>query len=278
MKIHALGINTYGFIWSTPMADCVRSLHALGYDEFEVVVNPPHLSLDDSSRAQREDLAAALRAQGIRLRALNLPSLDANLASPMARTRAYSVQLFHDAIDLAADLGIAHLITVPGRMNPLLAPALQQRQIWMTESLQALLPHAQTRGVGLALENVPFAAFPDAPALGDFVRSMDHPSLSICYDVANAHFIGESPVDGLRQLGQLVSIVHLSDTTRTAWRHDEVRRGDVAFADVAQALTDTGFEGSCMLEIIDPNPTQAIVRSHRALAALGFPANPGGAA
>lgn len=278
MKIRALGINTYGFIWTTPMADCVRSLHALGYEEFEVMVNPPHLSLDDSSRAQREELAAALRAQGIRLRSLNLPSLDANLASPMARTRAYSVQLFHDAIDLAADLGITHLITVPGRMNPLLAPSPQQRQIWMTQSLQALLPHAQARSVGLALENVPFASFPDALSLGDFVRSMDHPALSVCYDVANAHFIGESPVSGLRQLGKLVSIVHLSDTTRTAWRHDEVGRGDVAFGDVAQVLTETGFKGSCMLEIIDPNPTQAIVRSHRALAALGFPASPAGAA
>jgi L-ribulose-5-phosphate 3-epimerase len=278
VKIRALGINTYGFIWSTPMADCVRSLHALGYDEFEVVINPPHLSLDDSSRAQRESLAGALRAEGIRLRSLNLPSLDANLASPMARTRAYSVQMFRDAIDLAADLGIAHLITVPGRMNPLLAPSPQQRQMWMAESLHALLPHAQARGVGLALENVPFASFPDARSLGDFVRSMDSPDLSVCYDVANAHFIGESPVQGLRQLGKLVSIVHLSDTTRTAWRHDEVGRGDVAFGEVAQVLAETGFEGSCMLEIIDPNPTQVIVRSHRALAELGFPSCPAGAA
>jgi len=278
VKIHALGINTYGFIWTTPAADCVRSLHALGYDEFELVVNPPHLSLDDSSPAQREDLAAALRAEGICLRSLNLPSLDANLASPMARTRAYSVQLFHDAIDLAADLGMAHVITVPGRMNPLLAPAPQQRQMWMAESLRALLPHAQARGVGLALENVPFASFPDALSLGDFVRSMESPALSVCYDVANAHFIGESPVDGLRQLGKLVSIVHLSDTTRIAWRHDEVGRGDVPFGDVALALAETEFEGSCMLEIIDPNPTQAIVRSHRTLAALGFPASRSGAA
>lgn len=278
MKIRALGINTYGFIWSTPMADCVRSLHALGYDEFEVMVNPPHLSLDNTSRVQRESLAAALHAEGIRLRSLNLPSLDANLASPMERTRAYSVQMFRDAIDLAADLGIAHLVTVPGRMSPLLAPSPQQRQMWMAESLHELLPHAQARGVGLALENVPFASFPDALSLGNFVRSMDHPALSVCYDVANAHFIGESPVSGLRQLGKLVSIVHLSDTTRTAWRHDEVGRGDVAFGDVAQVLTETGFEGSCMLEIIDPNPTQAIVLSHRALAALGFPACPAGAA
>jgi len=269
----SLGINTYGFIWSTAMADCVRRLHARGYSEFELVVNPPHLSLDDD-RAQRTRLGAALRAEGIVLRSLNLPSLDTNLASSMARMRAYSVQVFRDAIDLAADLGIAHLITVPGRMSPLLPPPIEQREGWMRESLEALLPHAKERGVGLALENVPFAAFPDAASLGAFVRGIGDPTLSVCYDAANAHFIGESPAAGLRELRGLVSVVHLSDTTRGAWRHDEVGRGDVPFAEIAPALDEIGYTGPCMLEIIDPAPSAAIVRSHRALAAQGFADGP----
>jgi L-ribulose-5-phosphate 3-epimerase len=276
MKLRAPGVNTYGFIWSTPMADCVRSLHARGFDEFELVVNPPLLALDESSRAQRERLGQALHAEGIVLRSLNLPSLDTNLASPMARSRAYSVQMFRDAIDLAADLGIPHLVVVPGRMNPLLAPAAAQRQAWMRESLDALIPQAQARGVGLALENVPFASFPDAAALGAFVRGMGSPTLSVCYDVANAHFIGESPSVGLRSLGTLVSIVHLSDTSRSAWRHDEVGLGDVPFSGLVQVLDEIGFAGTCMLEIIDANPTEAIVRSRGKLAGLGFAAAPVG--
>ena len=89
-----LGINTYGYIWSTPMADCVRRLHDLGYDDFEVVVNPPHCPLDEGDRRSRRRLASSLRAEGIALRSLNLPSLDTNLASPMARMRAYSVEVF----------------------------------------------------------------------------------------------------------------------------------------------------------------------------------------
>lgn len=269
MTRRALGVNTYGYIWAAPMADCVRDLHALGYDEFELVVNPPHLSLD-GDRRQRTRLGAALRAEGIVLRSLNLPSLDTNLASSMARMRAYSVGVFRDAIDLAADLGIAHLITVPGRMSPLLPPPVEQREAWMRESLDALLPHAKERGVGLALENVPFASFPDAASLGAFVRGIGDPALSVCYDAANAHFIGESPADGLRQLRGLVSVVHLSDTTRSAWRHDEVGRGDVPFEQIAPALAEIGFTGTCMLEIIGPQPTAAILRSHRALATHGF--------
>ena len=269
-----LGVNTYGYIWSTPMADCVRRLHDLGYCDFEVVVNPPHCALDEDDVPARRRLASSLQAEGIALRSLNLPSLDTNLASSMARTRAYSVEVFRAAIDLASDLGIAHLVTVPGRMSPLLPPAMAQREGWMRESLDALIPHAQSRGVGLALENVPFASFPDAKSLGSFVRSIGSPTLSVCYDVANAHFIGEPPGQGLAMVRELVSIVHLSDTTRGAWRHDEVGRGDVPFAEVLATLDEIGYAGTCMLEIIDPHPEAAILRSHRALAELGFSACP----
>src|SRR6185369_12927581 len=104
-----LGINTYGYIWSTPMTDCVRRLHGLGYDDFEIVVNPPHCPLDEGDSYSRRRLASSLQAEGIALRSLNLPSLDTNLASPMARMRAYSVGVFRSAIDLASDLGIARL-------------------------------------------------------------------------------------------------------------------------------------------------------------------------
>ena len=140
----------------------------------------------------------------------------------------------------------------------------------MRESLEALIPHACERGVGLALENVPFASFPDAASLGTFVRGMNDSTLSVCYDAANAHFIGESTAAGLRALRELVSVVHLSDTTRVAWRHDEVGRGDVPFAEIPAVLDEIGFAGTCHFEIIDPQPTAAILRSHRVLAAQGF--------
>lgn len=269
-----LGVNTYGYIWSTRVADCVRSLGAFGYRDFELVVNPPQLGLDDFTPAERRQLAASLLSEGLVPRSLNVPSLDHNLASPLRRMREFSIGMFRDAIDLAADLGISQLITVPGRMNPLLAPTLQQREAWMRESLEALLPHADRRGVMLALENVPYASFPDAETLGAFVRGFGSPGLGVCYDVANAHFIGESPAAGLRALRGLVSVVHLSDTTRSAWRHDEVGRGDVPLAEVLPALDDIDFQATCMLEIIDPHPQAAILRSHRALAPFGFAACP----
>jgi L-ribulose-5-phosphate 3-epimerase len=268
-RARSLGVNTYGYIWSTAAADCVRRLGALGYREFELVLNPPHLGLDESP-ADRKRLGAALAAEGLTARSLNVPSLDHNLASPMRRMRQYSVDLFTDAIDLASDLGATDVVVVPGRMSPLFPPPHEQRDAWMRECLDVLLPHAERRGIVLALENVPFAAFPDAVTLGTFVRSYGSRSLAVCYDVANAHFIGESPAAGLHALSGLARLVHLSDTTRNAWRHDEVGHGDVPFGHVHDVLDDIHFEGTCMLEIISAEPESAIVRSHRALSAFGF--------
>jgi sugar phosphate isomerase/epimerase len=265
-----LGINTYGYIWSMSAAECARHLAGLNYRHFEFLLQPPHLPLDDFSPVQRRELKLVLEDVGAARTALNLPSLDHNLASPFSRARAASVQMFMDAIDLAGDLGAEWLVVVPGRMSPLFPPPMQERIDWLTDGVSKLLPRAEARGVGLAIENVPFAGLPDAPSLGRFVRSFNSPSIKVCYDAANAHFIGESPADGIRQLADLLRIVHLSDTTRTAWRHDPVGRGDVPFEEVALALDGIGYDGPVTLEIIDSDPDAGILRSHRALAPLGF--------
>ena len=265
-----ISINTYSYIWSQSAADCVRRLADLGYRHFELMIHPPHLPLDDFPPAARRELRAAVKAAGATISSINMPSLDQNLASPFKRVRAASVAMFVDAVDLAADLGAPWFVTVPGRMSPLFPPAPADRKAWVTESIEALLPHAAARGVGLAVENVPFAAFPDVAALGDFVRSFRSSSLGVCYDAANAHFIGESPAKGVAQLADLLKVAHLSDTTQNIWRHDRIGLGDVPVAEFARALDEAAFDGPCTLEIIDPDPEASILASHRAIADLGF--------
>ena len=273
-----LCINTYGYIYSTPAADCVRRLVDLGYCHFELMIHPPHLPIDGFSPEARRDLRAAIEAAGATIDSLNMPSLDHNLASPLSRVRAASVAMFSDAIDLAADLGVEWLVTVPGRMSPLFPPAPADRKTWITESIETLIPRAEARGVGLAIENVPFASFPDAASLGDFVRGLGSPMLGVCYDAANAHFIGESLTEGVACLADLLRVAHLSDTNRQVWRHDRIGLGDVPVAEFARALDDADFRGPCTLEIIDSDPQGAVLDSHRAIESFGFAPRRAGAA
>ncbi len=265
-----VAVNTYGYIWSTPAAVCVRRLADLGYKNFELMIHPPHLPLDGMSAADRRDLRSAVERAGARITSVNMPSLDQNLASAYSRVRDASVAMFLDAIDLVADIGAPCLVTVPGRMSPLFPPPPACRIDWMTESVEKLLPRAEARNVRLAIENVPFAAFPEATTLGDFVRGFGSPAIGVCYDAANAHFIGEEVTQGVAALADLLEVVHLSDTTRHVWRHDRIGLGDVPAQAFAQALDAAGFAGPCTLEIIDADTEGALAESCRALAAFGF--------
>lgn len=267
-----VGINTFAYVWTTPAFESVRRLADMGYRSFELVVHPPHLPLDDYSNASRRELSALLNEIGAVDCSLNLPSLDHNLASPWPWVRDFSIDQFKRTIDLASDLEIPIVVVVPGRLSPLVPASMEHRTAFLRGCIERLLPYAQSRGVKLAIENVPMAAFPDAASLGAFVRSVGSPDVGVCYDVANAHFFGEEPAAGLRALADLVHVVHVSDTTRRVWRHDPIGKGDVPFAEIPAVLSEIGYQRAVMLEIIDSEPEAALTRSHDLLATIGFPA------
>ena len=95
-------------------------------------------------------------------------------------------------------------------------------------------------------------------------------SIRVIYDVANAHFIGEAPTDGLRRVRDRLSLVHFSDTTRQSYKHDPVGCGDVPLAGVASAMKEVGYIELPMLEVISVNPDVDIADSCRRLREAGF--------
>lgn len=265
------GINTYSYIWTLPAHECLQGLMDGGYREFELMIHPPHLSFDRST-ADYQALRRLLATSEAQVHSLNLPSLDTNLASAFSDMRAYSQGMFRKALELCSSLEIPYLVTVPGRVSPLFPPDRSVTRDLMQRSIEALLPDAERLGVKLAIENVPFASFPDADSVVDFVTAMASPHLAVVYDVANAHFIGEDPVKGLETVGDYLAVVHFSDTTQTSWRHDPVGDGDVDFTGVCAALDGMSWSGPVMMEIVSRDPARDIERSRAALAGHGFSA------
>ena len=88
--------------------------------------------------------------------------------------------------------------------------------------------------------------------------------------VANAHFIGEAPTDGLRRVRDRLSLVHFSDTTRQSYKHDPLGRGDVPLAGLASTLKEIGYSELPMLEVISHNPDADIAESCRILQQAGL--------
>lgn len=263
------GINTYSYIWTLPAHQCLRSLMDKGYRDFELMIHPPHLSFDRST-ADFWALRRLLSASDAKVHSLNLPSLDTNLASVFTDMRAYSQGIFRKALELCSSLEIPHLVTVPGRVSPLFPPDRSVTRDLMQRSIEALLPDSERLGVKLAIENVPFASFPEAESIVEFVTAIASPHIAIVYDVANAHFIGEDPAQGLHAVSDYLAVVHFSDTTRAAWRHDPLGAGDVDFASACAALDRMSWSGPVMLEIVSRDPERDIERSCAALAKHGF--------
>ena len=117
-----VGANTMSFMWKTSARKALETLAREGYRCFEVMAQRPHFD-PYMKRAEALAFARFLRAAGLTVETINLPSLDQNLASASPEMRDYSVRLFERLIAIAEAIGAAAVVVVTGRVNPLIAPA-----------------------------------------------------------------------------------------------------------------------------------------------------------
>jgi deoxyribonuclease-4 len=264
-----VGVNTMSFMWTTPAREALELLARKGYTRFELMAQRPHFD-PMMSREEALGFARFLRDAKLQVETINIPSLDQNLASGTPQMRDYTVRLFGHLIEVAETIGAQGVIVVTGRVNPLIAPPRQDVEGWFAGSFERLLPAAERSGVQLLLENIPMGTFPRAEQLIEFADRLDHPLVNVCYDIANAHFIGEDAAAGLHRVRPRLGIVHLSDTGRQAWRHDPVGEGSCDFAGFAHALREIGYTRTSMLELVCESPLERIVDSHRRIAQWGW--------
>ena len=266
-----VGANTMSFMWKTSAQEAPETLAREGYRCFELMAQRPHFD-PFMERAEALAFARFLREAGLTVETINLPSLDQNLASAAPEMREYSVRLFERLVGIAETVGASAVVVVTGRVNPLISPARPDLEGWFADAFGRVLRAAERSGVRLLLENIPMGVYPRADQLIGFAERVDSPLVGVCYDIANAHFIGEDTAEGLRQVQSRLGIVHLSDTGRQAWRHDPVGEGSCDFAGFGAALRDIGYARTSMLEIVSEEPIPGIVGSHRKIAKWGWEA------
>lgn len=163
--------------------------------------------------------------------ALQPTFLDINLASLNDGFRQESIGQMRACIAVAADLGVATVVAVPGRTNPLMPRALDLALDRIASSIAALLLDAERPGVAIGLESAPPSPLPDAACRLRLVERLGHPLLRVTLDVAN-NVVFESPTAALEAVRPHLALVHLSDTKRTQWLHAAVGEGQVDFAAV----------------------------------------------
>ena len=252
-------------MWSGTALSAMREMQTLGLRTFDIIMVPGHCWHDEMAAAERASMASTLRAEDMTIESLNLPALDQNLASCIPEVRDYAVQLYTAALQLSADLGGNAVVAVPGRVSALFPPPVASSEGWLADGLERLLRVAERLDQRIFIESHPQTSIPTVDKIDAFLQKLQHPRLLVAYDVSNAEYVSENQVDAIRQLAPRLGQVHLSDGTRTSWRHDRIGTGTVDFPSILATLSEIGFSGTSILEIISPHPIQDISASLEAL-------------
>lgn len=80
----------------------------------------------------------------------------------------------------------------------------------ISDRLAKVCDHARNRDVTVLLENA--ASFPAAADVAEILDRVQSPQLGVCYDLASAHAVGETPEAGVRTLGAAIKSVRVRDT------------------------------------------------------------------
>ncbi|MEM9476795.1 MAG: sugar phosphate isomerase/epimerase family protein [Pseudomonadota bacterium] len=267
--------STFPFLYSHDGLGALKHLRSLGYDTFEMMIFPPHCWPRELSVAQRKEYKSWLNGEGGRITSFCYPLLDNNPNGVDRLMRAYTLDRYREAIDLAAEWECPYVVAIPGPVNSLINPPHDWMLNWFVEGMKQLVDYAKGTGVQLLIENVPFTYLPTAKDMKDTIDLIG-PEVGVNFDVCNSAFIKEDPAEAIRMLGGLVKNIHISDSGYEEFLHARLGTGVVEPGPAAVALNDIGYTGETVLEIIadalqpGADPDGDIKASHDILAQNGW--------
>lgn len=128
-----------------------------------------------------------------------------------------------------------------------------EKETWALnlEFMSELAEFAETQGVTVCLENMPFPCFSIATpeAILRLVRAVDRESFKACLDTGHVTVFPELSLgDSVRMLGSYLKVMHVHDNMGDRDSHLWPTRGATDWKDFATALKETGFCGVFSLE------------------------------
>ena len=265
-----LGASTWTYLQSCDLPSAMRRLSRAGYTQFDILTVPPHLWPSEVGGQARQALRRLTAAEGVIIESLNLPSTDQNLCSVTAEMREYSIQRWHDVLDLCEALGVGAAVMVPGRKPNFVPPSADLCDGWLRKALDQLVPHAQRAGVKLMLENHHQSPMPTVRRLAAFLDAFGSGQVGIAYDVANGAFVGEDQAGAIQAAGCWLLQVHLSDASRTRWDHAPIGRSEIDFGAVSRAMQAARFCGTSVVELISDDADADMADARARLASFGW--------
>ncbi len=172
-----------------------------------------------------------------------------DVASPLEHVREGSCRELEASIETAAEMGAERGVFHAGTFATEEKWGREVLRECLYESVERVVEYARDRGFEAVVENLksPFFTAADFPAL------FDRTGATACLDTGHAHATGVSmaeQADLLREHGDRISHVHLNDTRMDGDdEHLPVGVGKLDFAELAGAMVETGWSGTCTHEV-----------------------------
>jgi sugar phosphate isomerase/epimerase len=150
---------------------------------------------------------------------------------PAERERRAQVDLAREMIDATRALGGRYCRVLSGQNRPEVEE--EQGIRWVVESLEELIPHAESAGVILTLENHYKDGTWEYPEFAQsrerflrILREVGSPTLAVQYDPSNAVVAGIDPYDLLDEVIDRVATMHASDRYLEGGTPEDLRSVD----------------------------------------------------
>lgn len=220
-------------------------LARLGYDAMEVEGEP---GKHDPKRVKKAANDAGLRVSSV------CPNFTPNrdLSHPDPNLRAEAQEYLRSLADFSAEVDAPLFIVAPTaylRVEPVADPRDEWQ--WAVEGVREAGEYAGSLGVDLSLECWNRYGTYMLNRLEEGARMWRETGLSnggVMADTFHMNVEERSPTDAVRDLGNLLNYVHLSDSNRLA-----PGLGHVDFAGFIRVLEEIGYAGYLAFELI-PDP------------------------
>jgi D-psicose/D-tagatose/L-ribulose 3-epimerase len=239
----ALKVAMHNWMRPEPIDVTIERLAKAGYDAIEIGGEPATTDVDAVRRLLDEH---SLRLWG----AVTLMVGGRDLLHEDAYVRRGSIEYVKDTIDLVAALGGEILTVVPstvGKIVPMGSP--EDEWDWAVASLKECQPHAEEKGVRLALE--PLNRFEtyfinrhdQALALAEDVGG----NCGVCLDIFHMNIEEADWAEAIRAAGDKLYAVHVADNNRMP-----CGQGAIDWAAFIGTLEEAGYDEYLTVEFVVP--------------------------
>jgi sugar phosphate isomerase/epimerase len=259
-----IGVSTYSY-WhfrqqKVPIENVIEDAARIGFDGVEIL----HRQMAEESTGYLNKLKRLAFVNGLDLYML---SIHQDFVDPDPAKRQKDIDHTKHTIDLAHQMGIPSIRLNTGRWNTIRSfddlmtakgdePPIEGYNDedafkWVIDSIEKCLPHAEQRGVVMAIENHwGLSTKPDN--LLKIYKAIDSPWLGMNVDTGN--YVGD-PYPQMEQLAPYADIVQ----AKTYYGGGEWYTLDLDYKRIAAILRKAGFRGWVSLEMEGKEPAETAV-------------------